>query len=95
MTDLYRAINCIKIKMNVEAAHKDKHKTKMKIKGEKYAEGWNINDTKFIYSVSVFTIFALSAGYLLTKINIGKTGEGGFWLPVFPILIFLKLGTSG
>ena len=37
----------------------------------------------------------------LQKINIGKTGnqnppnlKGGFWLPVFPILIFLKLGTS-
>ena len=49
---------------------------------------------------SLFTIFALSAGYLLTKINIGKTGNqkppsGGFWFPVFPILIFLKLGTSG
>ena len=47
-----------------------------------------------------FTIFALSAGFLLTKINIGKTGNqvppsGGFWLPVFLILIFLKLGTSG
>ena len=49
---------------------------------------------------SIFTNFALSAGFLLTKINIGNTGnqnppEGGFWLPVFPILIFSKLGTSG
>ena len=40
-----------------------------------------------------FTIFALSAGFLLTKINIGKTGnqnppQGGLWLPAFPILIF-------
>ena len=39
--------------------------------------------------------FALSAGFLLTKINIGKTGNqnpphGGYWLPVFPILIFLS-----
>ena len=50
--------------------------------------------------ILLFTIFALSAGFLLTKINIGKTGNqqppsGGFWLPVFPILIFCKLGTSG
>ena len=42
---------------------------------------------------TTFTIFALSAGFLLTKINFGKTGnqnpaQGGLWLPVFPILIF-------
>ena len=41
----------------------------------------------------LFTIFALSAGYLLTNNQYWKTGNqnppsGGFWLPVFPILIF-------
>ena len=46
-----------------------------------------------------FTIFALSTGFLLTKINIGKTGNqvppsGGFWLPVFTILIFLSWGPA-
>ena len=51
-------------------------------------------------TASLFTIFVLSAGFLLTNINIGNTGnqnppQGGSWLPVFPILIFLKLGTSG
>ena len=38
-------------------------------------------------------LIALSAGFLLTKINIGKTDnqnppQGGLWLPAFPILIF-------
>ena len=40
-------------------------------------------------TIGTFTIFALSAGFLLTKINIGKTGnqnppQGS----IFPILIF-------
>ena len=54
---------------------------------EKYA-----HPPRVVYC-AIFTIFALSAGYLLTKINIGKTGNqkppsGGFWLPVFPVLSF-------
>ena len=56
---------------------------------------------------SVFTIFALSTGYQLTEINIANTGNQNppcidfsfrgvlvYWLPVFPVLIMFKLGTS-
>ena len=54
------------------------------------------NDSRLIL---LFTIFALSAGFLLTKINIGKTGNqnppsGGFVVTCFSNIDFLKLGTS-
>ena len=48
----------------------------------------------------VFTIIALSAGFLLTKINIGKTGNQnppqgeGFVVTCISNIDFLKLGTS-
>ena len=42
MTDIEQ----FKIKMNVDAARKDKHKNKM----ENYAKYWIINDTHFIFS---------------------------------------------